>query len=66
METNLLRLQQELTEARSQLNVRISQLEEAKALCGDSQRVAVVEMQKRFAIIGTALGVSITTFELDH
>lgn len=58
MEASLQRLQQELTDARSQLNVRISQLEEAKALCGDNQRVAVAEMQKRFAIIDTALGVS--------
>ncbi|KAK6638139.1 hypothetical protein RUM44_008567 [Polyplax serrata] len=56
MEASLQRLQQELTDARSQLNVRISQLEEAKALCGDNQRVAVAEMQKRFAIIDTALG----------
>lgn len=64
LECNLQKLQQELTDARSQLNTRIAQLEEVKAVGVESQRIAVLEMQKRFAVIDTALGVSLIKFSL--
>ena len=58
LKNNLERLQKELTDARSQLNVRISQLEDAKSLCKENEQVAMDEMQKRFDMIDSALGVS--------